>query len=194
MSFLAQEAGSICRERTHRTQRYRTFAVPGRLLNDELARVHQSLDACRPGGGRVAGPDSLLDSGPAETHRVSAIPVPCGSLRRPAGGASPAHHRAAHLTLPHRARVGPAVCAAFSETDRHRRGSTRPPKRIVLILDASLSMRAVHQGVTLFARAQAEAADVLRALESGTEAAVSARRRHTAPLASSPFQELPGLA
>ena len=43
---------------------------------------------------------------------------------------------------------------------------------MVLVLDASLSMRAVQQGVPLFARAQAEAAEVLRALPSGTEAAV----------------------
>src|SRR5437016_12931407 len=45
-------------------------------------------------------------------------------------------------------------------------------KRVVLLLDASLSMRAVQRGVPLFARAKAEAADVLRSLESGTEAAV----------------------
>jgi hypothetical protein len=45
-------------------------------------------------------------------------------------------------------------------------------RRVVLVLDASLSMRAVQRGVPLFARAQAEAADVLRALESGSEAAV----------------------
>src|SRR5439155_4782333 len=43
-------------------------------------------------------------------------------------------------------------------------------KRVVLIIDASLSMRAVPEGVSLFSRAQAEAADVLRALESGSEA------------------------
>jgi len=45
-------------------------------------------------------------------------------------------------------------------------------KRVALILDASLSMRAVERGVPLFARAQAEAADVLRALESGSEAVI----------------------
>ena len=45
-------------------------------------------------------------------------------------------------------------------------------KRVALILDASLSMRAVQHGVSLFARAQAEAADVLRGLESGSEAVV----------------------
>jgi hypothetical protein len=56
----------------------------------------------------------------------------------------------------------PQVSAANAETS----------KRVVLLLDASLSMRAVQQGVSLFARAQAEAADVLRAQDSGSEAAV----------------------
>jgi len=45
-------------------------------------------------------------------------------------------------------------------------------RRVVLFLDASLSMRAVHQGISLFDRAQAEAAGVLRDLPAGTEAAV----------------------
>src|SRR5208282_1150240 len=45
-------------------------------------------------------------------------------------------------------------------------------QRVVLVLDASLSMRAVQGGVTLFARAKAEAADVLRGLEPGQEAGV----------------------
>jgi hypothetical protein len=50
--------------------------------------------------------------------------------------------------------------------------NTQAGKRVVLVLDASLSMRAVHQGVPLFARAQAEADEVIRALPSGTECAV----------------------
>jgi hypothetical protein len=45
-------------------------------------------------------------------------------------------------------------------------------QRVVLVLDASLSMRAGPSGVTLFARAQAGAAEVLRALPAGSEAAV----------------------
>lgn len=45
-------------------------------------------------------------------------------------------------------------------------------QRVVLVLDASLSMRAVQQGVPLFARSQAEAAETLRALPAGSEAAV----------------------
>ena len=44
--------------------------------------------------------------------------------------------------------------------------------RVVLVLDASLSMRAAEQGMPLFARALAEAAEVLRGLDSGAEAAV----------------------
>jgi len=51
-------------------------------------------------------------------------------------------------------------------------GGAAAGERVVLVLDASLSMRTVEQGVPLFARAQAEAADVLRGLASGTEAAV----------------------
>jgi hypothetical protein len=49
---------------------------------------------------------------------------------------------------------------------------TQAGRRVALVLDASLSMRAVQQGMTLFARAQAEAAGVLRALPAGTESAV----------------------
>jgi hypothetical protein len=45
-------------------------------------------------------------------------------------------------------------------------------RRAVLVLDASLSMKAVQGGVSLFARAQSEAAEVLRSLETGSEAAV----------------------
>jgi hypothetical protein len=47
-----------------------------------------------------------------------------------------------------------------------------PARRVVVLLDASLSMRAVQQGLPLFAGAQAEAAEVLRSLPAGSEAAV----------------------
>ncbi|HZI32710.1 MAG TPA: BatA domain-containing protein, partial [Candidatus Binatia bacterium] len=50
--------------------------------------------------------------------------------------------------------------------------SPQAGKRVVLVLDASLSMRAVQQGVPLFARAQAGAAEVLRSLPDDSEAAV----------------------
>jgi hypothetical protein len=42
----------------------------------------------------------------------------------------------------------------------------------VLLVDASLSMRAVQHGISLFSRAQAEAAGLLRSLESGSEAGI----------------------
>lgn len=50
--------------------------------------------------------------------------------------------------------------------------NAQPARRVVLLVDASLSMRAVQQGVPLFSRAQAEAAEVLRSLPAGSEAAV----------------------
>jgi hypothetical protein len=66
-------------------------------------------------------------------------------------------------------------------------------KRVVLILDASLSMRAVQRGVPLFARGQAEAADVLRALEGGTEAAVILEGAVPRPLLPALSQNIPAL-
>lgn len=45
-------------------------------------------------------------------------------------------------------------------------------RRVVLVVDASMSMRAVHGGVPLFERARVRAAEVLAELEPGTEAAV----------------------
>ena len=50
--------------------------------------------------------------------------------------------------------------------------NTQASRRVVLVVDASLSMRAAPHGAPLFARAQAEAADVLRSLDSGSEAAI----------------------
>jgi hypothetical protein len=66
-------------------------------------------------------------------------------------------------------------------------------KRAVLILDGSLSMRAVQQGVSLFSRAQAEAADVLRALESGSEAAVIVVGANPRPLLPALSRNIPAL-
>ena len=45
-------------------------------------------------------------------------------------------------------------------------------RRVVVLVDASLSMRAARGGFSLFDRARAEAADVLRGLEPGSQAAV----------------------
>ncbi len=66
-------------------------------------------------------------------------------------------------------------------------------RRVVLVLDASLSMRAVQRGVPLFSRAQAEAADVLRALDSGTEAAVILVGATPRPLLPALSRNLPAL-
>jgi hypothetical protein len=51
-------------------------------------------------------------------------------------------------------------------------GAAEAGKRVVLVVDASLSMRAVQHGTPLFARAQADATDILRSLESDTEVGV----------------------
>jgi hypothetical protein len=66
-------------------------------------------------------------------------------------------------------------------------------KRVVLIIDASLSMHAVQQGVPLFARAQAEAADVLRGLDSGSEAAVILEGATPRPLLPALSRNVPAL-
>jgi hypothetical protein len=65
--------------------------------------------------------------------------------------------------------------------------------RVVLIIDASLSMRAVQQGVPLFARAQAEAADILRALDAGSEAAVILEGATPRPLLPALSRNIPAL-
>jgi hypothetical protein len=71
--------------------------------------------------------------------------------------------------------------------------NAQPARRVVLILDASLSMRAVQQGVPLFARAQAEAADVLRTLPSGSEAAVILEGTTPRPLLPALSENIPAL-
>jgi len=71
--------------------------------------------------------------------------------------------------------------------------SAQPARRVVLVLDASLSMRAVQQGVPLFAHAQGEAADVLRALPSGSEAAVILEGTTPHPLLPALSENIPAL-
>lgn len=51
-------------------------------------------------------------------------------------------------------------------------GGAGSQTRAVLVVDASASMRAVQNGVSLFARAQSDAAEVLRNLDPSAEAAV----------------------
>ena len=71
--------------------------------------------------------------------------------------------------------------------------SAEAARRVVLVLDASLSMRAVQRGVPLFARAQAEAADVLRGLDSGSEAAVILVGATPRPLLPALSRNIPAL-
>jgi hypothetical protein len=80
--------------------------------------------------------------------------------------------------------VPPEGAAAQGETG---------PRRTVLLIDASLSMRAAPGGVSLFARARAEAADVLRGLESGSEAAVILAGAHPRSLLPALSRNLPAL-
>ena len=77
----------------------------------------------------------------------------------------------------------PARAAAGAEANR----------RVVLVVDASLSMRAVQRGVTLFARAQAEAANVLREVENGTEAGLILAGSAPRPLLPALSRNLPAL-
>lgn len=71
--------------------------------------------------------------------------------------------------------------------------NAQPARRVVLMLDTSLSMRAVQNGVPLFARAQSEAADVLRALPSGSEAAVILEGAAPHPLLPALSENIPAL-
>ncbi|HHY84974.1 MAG TPA: VWA domain-containing protein [Verrucomicrobia bacterium] len=66
-------------------------------------------------------------------------------------------------------------------------------RRVVVVIDASLSMRAVQQGVTLFARAQAEAADVLRGLDANSEAGVILAGARPRPLLPALSRNIPAL-
>src|SRR5437867_2253717 len=72
-------------------------------------------------------------------------------------------------------------------------GSAGVATRVVLVLDASLSMRAVQRGVPLFSRAQAEAADVLRTLETGSEAGIILAGVTPRPLLPALSPNLPAL-
>jgi Aerotolerance regulator N-terminal/von Willebrand factor type A domain len=71
--------------------------------------------------------------------------------------------------------------------------SAEANRRAVLIVDASLSMRAVQHGVSLFGRAQAEAAEVLRNLEAGSDAAVILAGATPRPLLPVLSRNLPAL-
>lgn len=66
-------------------------------------------------------------------------------------------------------------------------------RRLVIVIDASMSMRGVIQGATLFSKAQAGAADVLRAMEPGSEAAVILAGRVPKPVLPALSRNLPAL-
>jgi hypothetical protein len=75
-------------------------------------------------------------------------------------------------------------------------GATDKPesrKRVALLIDASLSMRMVQSGLPLFARAKAEAAEVLRGLETGSEASVILVGAQPRPLLPTLSPNLPAL-
>src|ERR1041385_3730660 len=89
-----------------------------------------------------------------------------------------------------------ALVLLFARPFLKPRGAGANPEaahRVVLLLDASLSMRAVYQGVPLFARAQAEAADVLRSLDSDSEAAVVLIGAAPRPLLPALSRNIPAL-
>ena len=89
-----------------------------------------------------------------------------------------------------------ALVLLFARPFLKPRGPSASPeaaRRVVLVIDASLSMRAIHQGVPLFARAQAEAADVLRSLDSGSEAAVVLIGATPRPLLPALSRNIPAL-
>jgi hypothetical protein len=71
--------------------------------------------------------------------------------------------------------------------------SAEAARRVVIVLDASLSMRAVQHGVPLFARAQAAGADLLRGLDAGSEAAVILAGVTPRPLLPALSRNLPAL-
>jgi hypothetical protein len=66
-------------------------------------------------------------------------------------------------------------------------------KRIVIVIDASFSMRAVQKGTSLFSLAQSEAADVLRGLDSGTEAGIILIGAQPRPLLPALSRNIPAL-
>jgi hypothetical protein len=66
-------------------------------------------------------------------------------------------------------------------------------RRVVILVDASMSMRAVQQGMTHFSRAQSGASDLLRGLDPGSEAAVILAARTPRPLLPALSRNLPAL-
>jgi len=131
--------------------------------------------------------------------RARPRPIRYPTLRflREAGGGTQALHRLrliALLTL--RCLAVLAAVLAFSRPYLRAPGVEDVPgarRRVVLLVDASMSMRASRGGVSHFAKARAEAAEVLASLEAGSEAAVvfiGARPRPVLPALSENIPEL----
>ncbi|MFW5857679.1 MAG: BatA domain-containing protein [Planctomycetota bacterium] len=108
--------------------------------------------------------------------RPRTIAYPTFHLLTEAGGGRQALHRLrTWLVLALRVLAAAALALAFARLYLRTPGADAEPgapRRAVVVLDASLSMRAVRGGAPLFTLARAQAADVLRGLEPGSAAGV----------------------
>ncbi len=107
--------------------------------------------------------------------RPRAIRLPTFHLLAAAGGGRQALDRLrTFVILTLRTLAVVALALVFARPFIRHAAAPAPGEapRVVLLLDASMSMRATAGGVTRFARAKAQAADVLRRLEQGSEAGV----------------------
>jgi len=96
-------------------------------------------------------------------------------LAEACAGQQAIHRLRAIILLTVRALAVLALILFFARPFLKPTGAAATPeaaKRAVILLDASLSMRAVQNGASLFARAQSEAADALKSLDDGAEAAI----------------------
>ena len=161
-------------------------------MDDELAGVYKPVAAGRTGGGGFTAAGSLAHPRPA---RRIAFP-PFKFLVEACAGQQAVNRLRTIILLAIRCLLVLALALLFARPFLKPTGAAlnqNAAKRTVLILDASLSMRAVQQGVPLFARAQAEAAEVLRALPSGTEAAIILEGAIPRSLLPALSQNLPAL-
>lgn len=121
---------------------------------------------------------------------------PCQFLQEACAGQQAVHRLRTWILLAVRTLAVLAIVALFARPFLKPTGAggrQEAARRVVLILDSSLSMRAVQRGVPLFARAEAEAADVLRSLEAGSEAAVILAGATPRPLLPALSGNLPAL-
>ncbi len=108
--------------------------------------------------------------------RSRRIALPTYKLLVESGGGLQAVDRLrTFLVLLTRAVLVAALAVMFAQpflAERRAVADTEAPRRVVLLVDASASMRANRAGVPLFGDARAQAADVLRGLSPGSAAAV----------------------